>query len=858
MSDFGAISLSALGSITAPTSVVLATPAAVSMPTGYDGTRWGEYQAIPLPSANAVIFCHGVEAMRYSREGVSHRIGLLAPDSGMTADSTGVKRNSTLTMTGDMANNDEFTLGLNSPPLNTVYAKTTLDLTLARAQIRRGVSQDDTISNLQKMIEGTGTNGLEYYDGYNVSLNGFYDPDFWHTTMLVEAPIANLNLTANTLKVQSVTSGTSGYTLSSSEVVDGGGTYSWSSATLSNGAIGTGSAPSAGDYEYAVAALRSGDTALSAANSTRVSVNQDGSYNVSLAAAPSFVTRDATDYNRWLRTQVGAVQLFKVKDTTATSATDDVSDDTLANKLFRFQYRDELKRPRISGYPVVHSYGVMWRGKLWLVGAKKWASYTKGTVSVTQDSASVTFSAAAHVKEDWIGRYLRVASTTTDYQIIDVDASANTAKLGRTYIDSTNGTATYTLTDLRSATDLDFSESQAPITGTTINDWPVVNNLGGVQSKTLYGATGVAVDARGNLTVFTLTGVWRVSGNPGSFAIQNIGEGMGCFSGQSIQIAGGLLYWLGHDGVWVWPGEGDPVCLSKPDGDESAGIQGTIDAINGDEATIICSNYNQSTHKIRWWIPVDGSVSNNRCLRLDLQSKQFALQTASDVTCAATIPGPSGLQVTLVGDVYGHVWQIDCGYIDGAYGFEPKQTYSSYTAATRTFAVTGTALPTSGDALSGVPAAIIRPSTGAYEMVKVESNTSSAAVFTEPLAVLTPASGDLIVFGAIPLDCVSGEIHDNHPEIAKWIEAMTLGHEVESAATEVFVGACADNDDPSIYPAGDYCAMTETDGEHHFWLRTPRGRSVQFRILAFARGYRVRLRGYALSIRSQAPQEIEG
>jgi hypothetical protein len=143
-------------------------------------------------------------------------------------------------------------------------------------------------------------------------------------------------------------------------------------------------------------------------------------------------------------------------------------------------------------------------------------------------------------------------------------------------------------------------------------------------------------------------------------------------------------------------------------------------------------------------------------------------------------------------------------------------------------------------------------------MVKVESNTSSAAVFTEPLTVLTPASGDLIVFGAIPLDCLSGKVHDNHPEIAKWIEAMTLGHEVESAATEVFVGACADNDDPSIYPVGDYCSMTESDGEHHFWLRTARGRSVQFRILSFARGYRVRLRGYALYIRSQAPQEVEG
>ena len=66
-----------------------------------------------------------------------------------------------------------------------------------------------------------------------------------------------------------------------------------------------------------------------------------------------------------------------------------------------------------------------------------------------------------------------------------------------------------------------------------------------------------------------------------------------------------------------------------------------------------------------------------------------------------------------------------------------------------------------------------------------------------------------------------------------------------------------DNDDPSLFPAGDYCDMTETDGEHNHWVKSPRGRSVQFRILAFARGHRVRLKGYALSIRSQAVEEIE-
>lgn len=853
MSDFGAISLASLGSVAQPTSIVLSTPTAVSTPSGSDFARWGEYQAIPLPQANAVIFLHGTEAPRYSREGLSYRLGLLAPDDGLTAASTGVKAFRTLTATA-FADGDQINLGLNVPSFKEIYFKTTLDTSLGVAQVKRTGTLATDITNFYKFIQGTGTNGSEYYDGFQISQRGYYDPDFWHTSHGVEA--TSLNTGAGTVVVQAYTSGPAGNSLASFVAVGAGLSFGGGVTLLSGGAVGSGTAPSAGDYDYKVAALRSGDMALSAANPTLVAMNQDGNYNVTLASAPAFVTRDATDNNRFLRTLVGAVQLFKVKDSTSTGITDDVSDETLGNTLFRYEYRDDLQRPRISGYPVVHPYGAMWRGRLWATGARKWADYAKGTVSVTQDSASVTFSSTAFVKEDWIGRYIRIAGKTIDYLIIDVSASANTAVLGRKYVDSTDGTATYALTDLRDPSALDFSEPQA--LNTSVNNWPVVNNLTGVQAKTIVGSTGVAVDGRGNLAVFTMTGVWRVSGSPGAFAIQNIGEGMGCFSGQSVQMAGGLLYWLGPDGVWVWSGEGDPVCLSKPDGQEEAGIQGTIDTINGDEAPIICSNYNPSVHRIRWWIPVDGSMSNNRCLRLDLQSREFALHTAADVTCAWTMPGPNGTQVTCVGDLYGHIFQLDCGYSDGAYGFEPKQTYSAWSASTRTFTVTGTALPTSGDGLSGVPAAVVRPSTGAYEMVTVESNTSSVVVLRSPMTVLTPTTGDLIVFGAIVVDMLSGKVHDNHPEVPKWLEAMTLNHEVESVATEVFVGACADNDDPSIFPSGDYANMTESDGEHHFWLRTPRGRSVQFRILAFARGHRVRMRGYTLSIRSQSLGEIEG
>lgn len=857
MADFGAIAPAALGSVTAPTSIVLATPSAVSLPTGSDFARWGAYQAIPLPQANAVIFTHPFEGMRYSMEGGSYRLGLLAPDDGFTATSTGVKASSTLTLgagAGTLpADGDTFNIGVNIALFRTVTFKTTIDTTsLTTNQVKIGATVAATLLNIQKLIEGTGTQGIEYWDGFQASA-GYYDTEYWHTAHGIEVA----SVTSTTIKIQATVSGTVGNAYRSEEVSDTANTQSWSAnPTMSGGAFGTGTDPSSGDYDYALAHFRSVDGALSATSPTKVTLTQDSNYNVSLAAAPSFTTRDATDYNRWLRTLVGAVQLFKVKDTTATSLTDDVSDETLGNKFFRFQYRDELYRPRVSGYPVVNGFGAMWRGRLWTIGASKAANYTEGTASVTLDSASVTMSSAAHVKEDWIGRTFRVASTTTDYLIISVTVASNIIILNQKYKETTNGTASYTITDARSTVDLNFSEAQAPETGTSVNNWPPGNNLTGVTSREIAGGTGV-VAMWDTLVVFTRTGVWRVSGNTGAFRLQNIGEGMGCFCGQALQVAGGILYWLGPDGVFAWSGNGDPVCLSKPQNSPNTGIQQTIDSINGDEAPIICSNYNPSNHRIRWWIPVDGSVSNNRCLRFDIQTGRFALHTASNITAAWTIPGPSGTQVTVAGDLAGKLWQLDAGYSDGAYGFEPTNTVSSYTASTRTITVGTSNLPTSGDGLAGVPVVIYRPSTGAYEMAKIASNTSSTIVLFEP-PTTTPTSSYSIVVGGIPLDCLSGDFHDNHPELPKWIEAMTLAHEVESAATEVWVGAGSDNADPSIYPVGDKCDMTETDGEHHFWLRTPRGRSLKFRILSFARGYRVRLRGYTLSVRAQGLAEVEG
>ena len=116
---------------------------------------------------------------------------------------------------------------------------------------------------------------------------------------------------------------------------------------------------------------------------------------------------------------------------------------------------------------------------------------------------------------------------------------------------------------------------------------------------------------------------------------------------------------------------------------------------------------------------------------------------------------------------------------------------------------------------------------------------------------------------AIPLDAQALGFNWDQPELPKSLEAVTLGHETEDEATEVYCGASADNGTPEVYvpPGGatsDYCDMTETDGQHHFWLYTARGRSLSYRILSFARGYPVRLHGVVLSVVTPSLSEVEG
>lgn len=839
---FGAIVPSALGSVTAPTTLTLGT--ATSVTTALQ--PWGLYDCVPLPAKNEVLFMHGVEAMRLALEGDTYRLGLLAPPDGLTAAGP-ARATATLTFTAatNPADGDIFEVVAGTNVATRWTFKSTLSTSGSNvAEIKIGANLAATIANIEATFNGTGTAGTNYFYRSTVIL-------FFSTWLgVIDFEISATTATVVTFRSKTYGTGGNDYTLT--EITDSGA--SWAAATFSGGGAATGTAPDTGDYEYRLAYLRSHDGALSAFSSPAVAITQSTAGNVTLDAFPALVTKDDTDHWRSYRTLVGGRRYFKVKDSTSDPVTDDRSDTDISG-AGSYEYDERIFRPRIAGYPQVGRFGALWRGRLWVGGALRSADYTTGTASVTEGSDSVTLGSSARPKADMIGRTFRVDDHTVDYIIVDVDASTPSLTLNRDYEGDTDASTTYTIIDARNPFALTYSEPQLE------NNFPALNIIEGITSSDTSGITGLAA-MWDSLVVFTKTGVWRVTGNTGAFRLENIAEGMGCFGNHAVQAAGGSLYWIGPDGVWTWGGAGDPVCLSKPKGgDDESGIQGTVDRINLDEGDVVVSNYNPSTQAIRWWLPLDGETGNYHCLRYDVQTRSFALQTANGVTAAVTLPGPGGSFVTVTGCEDGTLWQIDAGDIDGAFGFEPKATVTGYTASTRTITASGASFPTSGDGLKGVPVVML-PDTGPpYEMGVVASNTGTTLVLASPPDT-APAADDFVLVGAIPLD-VQTTFDYEQPELLKSVEAVTLAHKVESAATEVWCGACADNDVPAVFvprsgSTADSALMTATDGQKHFWLYTARGRKLSLRFLSFVRGTPVRLRGYVLSIRTPALSEVEG
>src|SRR3990167_3301660 len=406
---FGAIVPAALGSVTAGASLTLATPASVE--TGL--VPWGLWDAIHIPSINTVLLCHGAEAMREYLEGAVYRVGIIAPADGMTAVSTAVKATRVATFTGATnaaavpADGDLWQIGKTGVDGNGyVYWKTTLDTTSPTDQILRGANADAAIANLTAFLNGTGTNGTEYYGGRAI-LSGYDPQTVWDERNGIELSSSQAygvpSATTATATVRALIAGTGGNSYLS--IVTIGTTTSFPGGTFTGGAAGTGTAPSSGEYTYALGVGRVADGTLSGIQPTLVTMEQSGNFEVSAANYPTPAARDDTDFYRLYRTLVGRKVLYKEEDSTATSATDSAEDDDLV-ALGSYKYDERIFRSRFNGYPEIRRFGAIWRGRFWKGGIHRSADYapSAAAVAVTNASATADFSGSTgRPQEDWLG-----------------------------------------------------------------------------------------------------------------------------------------------------------------------------------------------------------------------------------------------------------------------------------------------------------------------------------------------------------------------------------------------------------------------------------------------------------------------
>lgn len=850
MAGPGALSITALGAVTTPDTM------AVSVGSGMSGTfrDSGLFDTLPLPSIKGVLISHGREPMRLVIEGESYLLGPIAPDTAPTVESSAAKASSTLTISTNPNDGDLIYVGqAGTVSFMGITFKTTLDTTSILAQVKIGATKADTITNLSKLINGTGTNGTEYYDGFQVAFDGpDYNPNYWQEAHLVEGSTLNTVPSNPTFKIQATLFGTGGNALKS-QVITGGARMSFSaSTTMSGGTAGTGTSPGAGFYTYARAFYRSADGAMTGISPV-TTLEQDANCQVSLTNLTDPPTRDGSDYHRIVRSTTTGSLLYREHDELTSASEpfiDDTSDDDLTGDT-AILLDPRTFRPYTAGYPNVGRYSAYFNGQVFLGGGDVAAPITAGSCDFVVGTYTVDLTQTGKkFKSELIGRTLLRSGDVQSYVITALDESTQIATLNLPYQGASGTGATATISDLRNPFALWYTPPLLP------NNFPPTYELGGINSADPRGITGMAT-AWNAVAVFTRTGLWRISqSNDVTFDVQPIGEAMGCFGGQSVVNVRGRIYWIGPDAVWEWDGSSDPFPISRPPGSRVEGIHETIKRINLDQGDLIASDYNPSEQVIRWAVPLDGATWNTHVIVYDLLTGFFYLDTFEAVTCIVSVPGVDGVYRTVAGDAFGNLWQLDTGTSDGAYEFEPKATVSSYASTTNTISVSGTPFPTSGSGLKGVPGIHVT-SDGTRQHFKVATNTSSALTLTAPLAT-APVANDVVILGGIEWRVKTGSWDLDAPELKKAVENIRIDFTPQSLAGQVWCALGGDTTTPTCFLVGatsDAVDLSRTSGEYPFSQRRGPYRRFTLDIFALSPGFDVQMQGFLVTMRAPTPTE---
>lgn len=852
----GAITVTAPGAPTAPSSLGVSVSSALSAVwKGY-----GQLDTIHFPSLKAIAVVDGMGFGYHFLDASQYLTGPLAPNTAPTLASTATQATAVLTLTGATnatarpANNDIIQVGGPGQIFNGAFiVKDTLDPTYYGDQVLRGATADAFIANLTAFINNTGTQGSEYFSWR--AANGLIPAGTtgWRDYNKIEVSASQAygvpSATTATVTFRAIEAGTAANAFVS--IVTVGTIPTFASATFSGGTAGTGTAPSPGKRKWAYAHMRKADGATTAI-SQQAELETGTNANVTVSGYDSPETRDGMDLYRVYRTTDDGAQFYQVADDTASPTTDDQTDEDIKGD-FREVYDETITRPYSAGYPTRYRCHTSHLGAVVGTGAVLAGKKSSGTASVTTDSATVTMSSLI-CTEALIGRTFRATADAEKYTIKGVSESGGTITLTRPYEGATNGTASYEIVDDRDPTLLHWCE---PL---LLNNWPGDYNLAGITADDDIGNVAVA-SYQGSILAWSRSRMWRALGDFSSgLRLMPFVAATGAYTKQAVVEADGKLFWMGPDGVHAWAGAGDPIDLSKPDapeGTEIRGIDGTLARINADAVDGIVGNYNPTNKRIRWFVPVDGSQYNNFVIVLDLQTLSFSFGSCDGVSSARTVLDAKGNSVTVVGDIYGRLWQLDAGYSDGAYGFECVQSVATYTASTRTVTVSGTPFPTTSGGLLGVPVYHIDAS-GTVQRRTIVSNTSSALVVDYAFDT-APSANEQVIVGGIPFRIKTAKFSADAPEVRKTLSSVAAQF-IPSTAGQLWCAASVENADPSVHVnlsgSADAADLTATSGLKVFEMRKGAGRTVQIEFFAIAPGFDVTLVGFVptLRVREKVPR----
>lgn len=838
--------ITAPGSVTAPNTVGITLPAVES-------ARFADF--LPLSTVSwdetfhAVFMFNGYDEVRHIVNGDVLTTGILPPrpDQDMTVTPKGARATATLDLDDDdsgtdctLANNDQFVLGPDNGGKSTIQFVTTFSAVQTMHEVLLGADNGEALDNLIALIQQSGSEGVEYQ-------THLPSGDRWTSSIEISASdTASANGKYVTFRSKSY--GTSGNGLyaflnsgfsSQDPSLGSSGTSVGTSGNFEGGTNGSGSAPGAGDYEYAYRYYRKADGAISDI-SDRASGSQGVAQNIDLSGMIASSDPNV-EHTEWLRTKASALSLlpgYRFQDS-ATIDTDDLSD-TALEELGGEAYDLSIYRPYRSGMIPRFRYGTVWKGHLWGGGTIRAAKKTYATISFTKDSTAFTYSTGL-ADAAQVGRTISVGGGNFDgqsYIIVEVDEAAGTGRMNQTWPHTTGGYAC-DIIDARNPFALYYSEPLLP------NNFPPDNEITGIQGRDDEGITGVV--AHGDrLVVFTKDTMWVVTGDSlSSFKVSKVSDNIGCVCGHTIVSAEGTLVWLALDGVYAWAGGGQPVKYSSPstEGERARGIDATVDRINWEHIIWSHARYDSVERTIEIYVPLDDDMVPNHAMTIDLDTRgTWSLDDVSGLTMSRQITDLAGNRVAFSGDEFGNIYQMNVdvtdpttqyhiatskdqaeaavptkGHIsgdfsttdghtlfraqhrgilhkmslkavcvgDGGYGFEPVQTAASGTVRSAT--VSGTPFPTSGDGLNGIPCLVVRAA-GTVERTKIVSNTSSVLTFDRDLASAVTSS-DQVVVGGFLMDIETGRADVGETRRRKILAHVVVNHSPGKQAFTSFTWA---------------------------------------------------------------------